>query len=129
LPAISPRSLMYSAKTRCKPESAGIKVFQVDHRAAFLPYKCGSSARFKTHPRCAHNLTLSIDNEAVLVISTLADTDADGVPDAYEVASGSNPNNPADSSADTDGDGPACGTSTSAARTRTTPQAQWRLRT
>ena len=34
-----------------------------------------------------------------------ADTDGDGMPDAYELANGLNPNNPADATLDADGDG------------------------
>ncbi|MBS0658150.1 MAG: hypothetical protein JSR82_07885 [Verrucomicrobia bacterium] len=38
-------------------------------------------------------------------LQAAADTDGDGLPDAYEIANGLNPNNPADAALDADGDG------------------------
>ncbi|HEY4285362.1 MAG TPA: hypothetical protein VGM62_20055, partial [Chthoniobacterales bacterium] len=47
----------------------------------------------------------SKDNSATAMTDVLADTDHDGIPDAWENANGLNPSDPADADLDNDGDG------------------------
>ena len=48
---------------------------------------------------------VTANNTTSLSTSALLDTDADGIPDAYESAHGLNPNDPSDAAKDPDGDG------------------------
>src|SRR6185436_15401237 len=52
-----------------------------------------------------YGISGSITVSPTWTVGAAGDTDADGIPDAWEIAYGLNPNDPADAALDRDGDG------------------------
>lgn len=70
----------------------------------FVPNGSGNKSISATVSRLQTD-TNAVNDSASANFTVLLDTDGDGLPDAYELANGMNPNDPNDASQDFDGDG------------------------
>ncbi|CAN5385994.1 hypothetical protein BH23VER1_BH23VER1_10910 [soil metagenome] len=86
-------------------QSAAASLDNTLNLAATIPADADSVRLVVTGQGVSTSETFIVSNVLFSLDSTLADSDMDGIPDAYEIANGLNPNDAGDRDLDLDGDG------------------------